>query len=90
LLFIVVLFGVLVVASLDVDKDFGTYATLLFLFLTMFGNVWSFFRFFPFIMPVWLTLKTKSVYFPIAAILVFPVISFVIWYRFVVLGIWLG
>lgn len=90
LLFIVVLFGVLVVASLDVDKDFGTYATLLFLFLTTFGNVWSFFRFFPFIMPVWITLKTKSVLVPIAAILVFPVISLVIWYRFVVLGIWLG
>jgi len=89
-LLIIFLFGVFVVASIDVDRDFGTYAAILFLFIVTFGNVWSFLRFLPFILPVWLTAKIKNRLIVMAVILVFPMISLVIWYQFVILGVWLG
>ena len=83
-------FGVLVVASLDVDEDFGTYATLLFLFMATFGTVWSFLRFLPFILPIWLIRRTRRRLIIMAAILLFPIVSVAIWYQFVVLGVWFG
>lgn len=86
----IVLFGVLVVASIDVDRDFGGYAALLFLFVFSFGNVWSFLRFLPFILPVWLTVKVGSRFVAIVAILIFLMISLIMWYQFVVLGVWFG
>ncbi len=89
-LLILFLFGVLVVASTDVDKDFGTYATLLFLFIVTFGTVWSFLRFLPFILPVWLIARTRSRLIMMVAILLFSMVSVAIWYQFVVLGVWLG
>lgn len=89
-LLILLLLGVLVVASIDVDKDFGTYATLLFLFMVTFGTVWSFLRFLPFILPVWLIGRTRSRLIMIVAILLFPMVSVAIWYQFVVLGVWFG
>jgi len=89
-LLILSFFGVLVVASLDVDIDFGTYATVLFLFLVTFGTVWSFLRFLPFILPIWLIARTKNWLILMVAIIIFPIVSLVIWYRFVVLGVWFG
>ncbi len=89
-LLLLVLFGVLVVASLDVDEDFGTYATLLFLFMVTFGTVWSFLRFLPFILPIWLVGRTRRRLIIMAAILLFPIVSVAIWYQFVVLGVWFG
>jgi len=89
-LLILLLFGILVVATTDVDTDFGTYATLLFLFVVTFGTVWSFLRFLPFIVPVWLIAKTKSRLIMMGAILLFPMVSLAIWYQFVVVGVWFG
>jgi len=89
-LLILSLFGVLVVATLDVDLDFGMYATIQFLFLVAFGTVWSFLRFLPFILPVWLIARTKSRLITIVAIIIFPMVSLAIWYQFVVLGVWFG
>jgi len=89
-LLILSLFGVLVVATLDVDLDFGMYATIQFLFLVAFGTVWSFLRFLPFILPVWLIARTKSRLITIVAIIIFLIVSLVIWYQFVVLGVWFG
>lgn len=89
-LLIIVLFGALAVAAIDVDRDFGTYGAVLFLFIVTFGNVWSFSRFLPFILPVWLNARVKSKFIMLIAILVFPMISLVIWHQFVVLGVWFG
>jgi len=89
-LLIIVLFGALAVAAIDVDRDFGTYGAVLFLFIVTFGNVWSFSRFLPFILPVWLNARVKSKFIMLIAILVFPIISLVMWHQFVVLGVWFG
>ena len=89
-LLILLFFGVLVVASTDVDRDFGAYATLLFLFVVTFGTVWSFLRFLPFILPVWFIARMRSRLIIAVAILLFPMVSLAIWYQFVVLGVWLG
>jgi len=89
-LLILFFFGVLVVASADVDRDFGAYAASLFLFVVTFGTVWSFLRFLPFILPVWFIARMRSRLIIAVAILLFPMVSLAIWYQFVVLGVWLG
>jgi len=87
---VVSLIGIPVVASVDVDREFGVYGVLLFLFLASFGNVWSFGRFLPFILPAWLTVRTDRRLATVLSILAFPVVSLVIWYQFVILGSWIG
>lgn len=87
---IIVLFGGLVFSMLDLDEDFSLYALIQYLFLIAFGTVWSFVRFFPFVLPVWLMARTRSRSIKAGMIVVSPIVSFVMWYQFVVLGVWFG
>jgi hypothetical protein len=63
---------------------------MMLIFLAAFGNVWSFGRFLPFLLPAWLTLRTIGKATLTAAIATFPIISLVIWYLFVIPGAWIG
>jgi hypothetical protein len=87
---VVSLVGIPVVASVYVDREFGLYGVLLFLFLASFGNVWSFGRLLPFVLPAWLTVRTSRRFAMVLPILIFAVVSGVVWYQFVILGSWMG
>ena len=87
---VVSLVGIPVVASVYVDREFGLYGVLLFLFFASFGSVWSFGRFLPFVLPAWLTVRTSRRFAMVLPILMFAVVSGVVWYQFVILGSWMG
>ena len=89
-LIMIALIAIPIVGSIGTDRDFGLYGMLLFLFIVSFGSVWSFARFLPFILPAWLTVRTRNRFVITAVIVSFPVISLVLWYQFVVLGAWVG
>lgn len=78
--------GIPVVASIDIDRDFGLYGTLLFLFIISFGNVWSFGRFVSFIVPAWLTVRANGRFAATVVVFAFLVSSVAVWYQFVILG----
>jgi len=87
---VIALAGIPVVKSMEIDEEFGLYGTMLLIFLAAFGNVWSFGRFLPFVLPAWLTVRKARRARLAAAIVMFPMVSLTVWYQFVILGVWVG
>ena len=85
----VIFFGYLAFCVFRVDPKLGAYSLSIFLPLLYMGNFISLPRFFAFIFPIWLVVKTRNVPALAVAVAFFMLNSLLIWYQFI-LGVWVA
>jgi len=85
----IIFFGYLTFCVFRIDARLGAYSLSIFLPLLYLGNFISLPRFFAFIFPIWLVVKTRNLPALVVAVAFFMLNSLLIWYQFV-LGIWVA